>query len=365
MSRHDQDTITELLSHLPHYKLSDEKINEHIEWISKRINRKTFPVIRGLQLAAFTVSAVGFIVLVPLMFNMGGQDQPTQSNLNGSPQNNPELSEGSMDNADEEKQQGVLDGKPTIKAAFEEEFDKLPGKVKTYIKSMDGYINQYNNDSNFRERLALAAEMIPDLNENDVDALSQPITPIVPEYQRENGQITIQSPRFEAVYHEFNEAEMYGDKEKILAGLAEIGNEFYLRKDGQAVTPKGIEDFGHAKEWSTLATREDFEKVSDKVVSDTKNKLNTVKYLLPLVKKYDLQHLTEILEWTEKELKMIVEKGKIASQEDYEHYFSTGRDLFVLDDVLHQPLPVKFVQENQLSNRESVEYLLEMKKRND
>ena len=138
MPHHSEDTTAEILRCMPRYKLSDEKVNEQIEWISRRINCKRFSVLRGLQIAAFSIAAVGFIISIPLMFNW------TYHDTNHSSQ---DTVQGVDDKEDSQEESITKEEKQlqAIEKAFEDAQSPPQQGIKDVQKPGDITMTEYEN----------------------------------------------------------------------------------------------------------------------------------------------------------------------------------------------------------------------------
>ncbi|HEX6922415.1 MAG TPA: hypothetical protein VF149_01220 [Bacillales bacterium] len=248
-------------------------------------------------------------------------------------------------------------GKKELTGEIRTQFEKLPGEIQGYMKSQSFLIEHYIEDLGFRERLKLADQMIPDFNGNDVDALVRDTVNYVgPEFQRKDDKILIMSGRrYKKVYERVYRDGINDTEQKVLNALNEIGNAFYLKEDGAVVHPKKLGDIGRAKAWSTGATAKDLKAVSDQIVAHADDKLKVIHAVLPLTEDYPL--LNGLLSNAKSYYQSVLDRGAITTELQYSGYYSMARELFIFDDVLNQPVPVKFMKENTLSNRERVERL--------
>lgn len=338
----DEESLRREMNRMPKYHMDEgtqRKILKQLKSEEQKIIKSQRLIRRWKWIGRGALACTGLLIFAFLTFTGEGKDWVR------------DLAMSLQSDTTEEKIAGqVPEG---IREELKNEFQQLPPSYQGYF-TIGHMRSEFNNNEGFRERLKIAAMLSDHLTEEQFLALLDLPPKIGPEYLRMNGKIHISNPNLKVVYEQFQHEVTANDQLTIKSLLRDIGNEFYLSQNGTPVEPTDLKDFGMAKEWSTGAS--DFRLLNEKIRVDIEKKLTALNQLSHITSAYR-GHLHDIITNLETGYSQI--KQGVQSEQDYAIYYGVGRDLFILEDIINQPLPIEFsIGAEEISNEEYVNRIL-------
>ncbi|MCL7746798.1 hypothetical protein [Halalkalibacter alkaliphilus] len=260
-----------------------------------------------------------------------------------------------------------LEEAPTLDASYENEFLVLPEHIQEVIHD-DPFVllAQFNENEDFRERLSLASEKMDEFQKEDVYTLLKYDENIGRSGLYKRGEETIfveYGSVYRRIYDQFYETKITQKKQLILDDLYVLASSFYLQQDGFSSKPTQIEEIDEAEALAEAGSIKDYRQISYQLSRDSREKNYIIYDTLRLALDEDVSSLHQFLSRIRNDLEILAEQDQVISQYEYSYYYQAARELFILNEVLNEPLPVEFIDFSQpLSNQEVVEEIAREKK---
>ncbi|MFC4323276.1 hypothetical protein [Litchfieldia salsa] len=230
-----------------------------------------------------------------------------------------------------------------------QEYRRLPDGIKN--KFNENLLYSYNNDADFREKIAIAQETTDSLSIYKLEALTEklPINDYFGEFNDHKDTIYIVGKEWKEIENAFLDLEY--DQQVLLSHLLnEIGRNYVLNT-GDFSVAEGTEFFKPLLAWDKVDSS-----VKQNIINDIDNKIRILKDALEKSSENDHLIYNNLLKFLDSYQSM----KDLRNQQELDNYFGISRDFFIFSFIIIKPRPVEVLEEpHYISNGEHVKIVLE------